>query len=97
MAVAALAAAFKKFRRFDVIEPPPETDASASHSLIGIDNPGNAEPVDQHAEPFRPESRLKRHLHVALVLREGVEHPLPFGSIVEVKRDAEPGRPGELT
>ena len=67
------------------------TDAlpgNASGRLSAVDHPGRAEPVDDHAEPHRPEGFLDRHLHKAVVC-QCLENAIRFGRVAEIEQHGE--------
>src|SRR6188768_2584794 len=55
---------------------------SAGH-LSGVDDPRRAELVYEHPESLRPERRLERHLHLA-ILRERTEDAFSICGVIEV-------------
>src|SRR5262249_50889658 len=61
-------------------------DRGSGRRFLGIDHPGRAELIDQHAEAMRPESLLDRHMHRAL-LRQCMEHPLRLRRLGNIERD----------
>src|SRR5262249_61648746 len=64
--------------------------ASVPANLSSVDDPRDAELINKHAERFGPESRLKRHLYLA-ILSERAEHAFALSDIVEMGGHAKPG------
>src|SRR5260370_33619685 len=63
---------------------PPDDEASTFHRAV--DHPGNAEPIDAHAESLGPECLAKRHVHRA-ALGKRLELALGITGILDLQRD----------
>src|ERR1044071_7777580 len=72
-------------RRYCMVSPFLSKESTARVLVLGVHHPEYAEPIDAHAETFRPESLLIRHDGRA-ILRESLEDPLSVGGAVDAER-----------